>query len=595
LCVMLLFALLLGSISAAAAELPAKKSLTVYAGQEEKPSAMGGETKKAQDGAAEDTAVGNDLVALLLQVGNDNVFTGEVLEPLEKKAGMAAAPRYAENGAILVPLESLANRLGKKVVWNANKTKVILTDEKTRLYFTQGSWSYQAGGESFVMPTPAVTQDGVFYIPLLTLGKFQDVYFHTFGFYDGGYISITNYPVSAQDKAGTPHDNYNAQAPDEALAERQKQAIKVFGPNVGLFEAQTVFLRRESRHALVGGKEADLCQKGGSIMPHQSADGYLMVPIEFCAKAFGGTYEKRPDGSSVVTCNGHTAVFPTENGYFTVDGRRKNHPYCGGALKDGVAYCSVYSFTTAFGLYGYANGATKGIVLTPYNLASRQDLQERAWSRISTLQLGRYEDAKGYLALTFDDGPSGEITTRLLDGLKKRDVHATFFLCNYRIQSYPDLLPRYLKEGHEIGNHSANHTILTTCDTGRLASELDQTNFSIEKYAGVKPTLMRPPGGGYNGAVLSAAADRDMSCVMWSIDPQDWKYHDRQTVAQSILSHVKDGDIILLHDMYNTSVDAALLVIDTLQAQGYCFVTVSELADIKGVDLAPGGVYAQIR
>lgn len=86
-----------------------------------------------------------------------------------------------------------------------------------------------------------------------------------------------------------------------------------------------------------------------------------------------------------------------------------------------------------------------------------------------------------------------------------------------------------------------------------------------------------------------------MSCILWSVDPMDWKYHNTQTVVQNILSTVKDGDIILLHDMYNTSVDAALSIIDTLQAQGYCFVTVSELASIKETTLTPGAVYSQLR
>ena len=371
--------------------------------------------------------------------------------------------------------------------------------------------------------------------------------------------------------------------------------IEALGPNVGLFETTSLFLRRDSRHAIVQGAEADLCQKGDSLAAYQSEDGYLMVPVAFCAEALGGTSSLQQDGSSVVSYRGHTAVFPAENGYITVDGNRKEHPYFGGCIKDGRAYCSVYALTTALGLYGYADSQTKGILITPYNLAQLEDLLKRAWNEIAALQLKRYEDAKGYLALTFDDGPSGEITSRLLDGLKQRDVHATFFLCNYRIQTFPGNMSRYLAEGHELGNHSANHTILTGCDADTLARELDATNSAIEKATGVKPTLMRPPGGGYNGTVLSALKDRQMSCILWSVDPMDWKYHNTQTVVQNILSTVKDGDIILLHDMYNTSVDAALSIIDTLQAQGYCFVTVSELASIKETTLTPGAVYSQLR
>ena len=111
----------------------------------------------------------------------------------------------------------------------------------------------------------------------------------------------------------------------------------------------------------------------------------------------------------------------------------------------------------------------------------------------------------GYVALTFDDGPSGPITERLLDGLKERGVHATFFLCGYRMEEYPAPLPRYLTEGHELGVHSTVHADLTRLSPGDLHRDLEGTARAIEAATGVRPTLLRPPGGAYNEAVLEAA------------------------------------------------------------------------------------------
>ena len=154
-------------------------------------------------------------------------------------------------------------------------------------------------------------------------------------------------------------------------------------------------------------------------------------------------------------------------------------------------------------------------------------------------------------------------------------------------------MSRYLAEGHEIGNHSATHATLTTCSASKLSSELDNTNAALNAWTGVTPTLMRPPGGAYNSTVLSALKARGMSCILWSVDSQDWLLRDRTKILNRVLPEIGDGDIVLFHDMSNVSVDTALELIDTLQAQGYRFVTVSELAEIKGVTMTPGTVYRQ--
>ena len=201
----------------------------------------------------------------------------------------------------------------------------------------------------------------------------------------------------------------------------------------------------------------------------------------------------------------------------------------------------------------------------------------------------------GYVALTFDDGPSGPITERLLDGLKERGVHATFFLCGYRMEQYPAPVPRYLAEGHELGVHSTVHANLTKLSPGDLRRDLSDTVRAIETSAGVRPTLLRPPGGAYNEAVLEAAEAKGLSVILWSVDTRDWAARDADTVLSAMGRGVSDGDIILMHDMSQGSVDAALSLADDLRARGFVLVTVSQLAALRHRAMQPGRVYRNFR
>lgn len=198
-----------------------------------------------------------------------------------------------------------------------------------------------------------------------------------------------------------------------------------------------------------------------------------------------------------------------------------------------------------------------------------------------------------YVALTFDDGPTAGVTARLLDGLRERFVPATFFLCGYRMDRCPELLRRMADEGHELGIHGQTHRYLHDCPAETVRQELTATADRIADLCGVRPTLFRPPGGLTGGAVKPTAAELGLSIILWSVDPQDWATHDSGTVVQRILSTVKDGDIILLHDLSDSSVAAAMTVIDTLEAEGYRFCTVSELAFLRGTVPRAGEVYCR--
>ena len=200
------------------------------------------------------------------------------------------------------------------------------------------------------------------------------------------------------------------------------------------------------------------------------------------------------------------------------------------------------------------------------------------------------QEAK-YVALTFDDGPSGKFTRQLLDGLYDRGVQATFLLCGYRMRDYPDLTRRIYDEGHEIGYHGFTHKNMKTMSRREIARELTDSQALLPE--GCRPVFLRPPGGCCSDAVRQVAEARNLAIVNWSVDPRDWATHDTAAVERSVLKNIKDGDIVLLHDMSASSVQAALDIIDVLLEQEYEIVTVSCLARLREAKLKPGQTYSR--
>ncbi len=198
-----------------------------------------------------------------------------------------------------------------------------------------------------------------------------------------------------------------------------------------------------------------------------------------------------------------------------------------------------------------------------------------------------------YVALTFDDGPSGRFTRRLLEGLESRDVKVTFFLCGYRLKEYPGIAGEIFAQGHEIGLHGYSHQDMSKMSYDQLAREIRENLALLPTDC--DPVLLRPPGGSNSKAVDQAAKDAGLALVKWSVDPRDWATHDATAVETAVVDTVQPGDIILMHDMCDCSVDAALAIIDRLQGQGFRFVTVSELAALSGTELTPGVMYTAFR
>ena len=197
------------------------------------------------------------------------------------------------------------------------------------------------------------------------------------------------------------------------------------------------------------------------------------------------------------------------------------------------------------------------------------------------------------VALTFDDGPSGRFTRRLLDGLEQRNVPATFLLCGYRIAQYPKETARIIEEGHEIGLHGYSHAPMNLMDRRRLQKELQDTLALLPKDCPV--AFLRPPGGTLNAQVRAVAAENGLAILSWSVDPRDWEVRDAAAIERSVVDRVEDGDVILLHDMSDSSVDAALSIVDKLLEKGFRFVTVSQLARSKKIAPQPGKSYGRFR
>lgn len=178
------------------------------------------------------------------------------------------------------------------------------------------------------------------------------------------------------------------------------------------------------------------------------------------------------------------------------------------------------------------------------------------------------------VALTFDDGPHPQFTEPLLDGLKKRGVHATFFVTGENAQLYPDIIKRMNEEGHMIGNHTYSHIQLTAGNREKFKQELIKTNEIITNITGKEVLYVRPPYGTWD---KSFETELNMFPVLWNVDPLDWCSNDASCIARKVLKDVDENDIILMHDYYQTSVTAALQIVDELQRQGYTFVTVEEI------------------
>ena len=195
------------------------------------------------------------------------------------------------------------------------------------------------------------------------------------------------------------------------------------------------------------------------------------------------------------------------------------------------------------------------------------------------------------IALTFDDGPNYN-TGKVLDVLAKYNVKATFFVLGSKAKDNKKILKREYDSGMEIGNHTFNHLLLTKYKENVIKDEIDKTSSVIFEVTGRYPKLLRPSYGVYNNIVKKIG---NMPIIIWDIDTLDWKYHNSKRIASKVINKVKDGDIILMHDIYSATANSLNIIIPELQNRGYTFVTIPELFYYKEITLEKGMVYGYAR
>ncbi|MFQ9918987.1 MAG: polysaccharide deacetylase family protein [Flavonifractor plautii] len=192
------------------------------------------------------------------------------------------------------------------------------------------------------------------------------------------------------------------------------------------------------------------------------------------------------------------------------------------------------------------------------------------------------------IALTFDDGPRRSTTTRLLDGLSERGVKATFFLIGAQIENNGDVVRRMDEEGHQIGIHTFDHVKLTDLSRMILRRPGGDHPGPAQVHPGPQRLPAPPPYGMLDESVKAWAG---CPIILWSIDPEDWRDQNTDRVVREVVAGARDGGIILMHDIFPESVDAALQIVDQLHQQGYLFCTVDELFAARGLPLEAGEMY----
>lgn len=201
------------------------------------------------------------------------------------------------------------------------------------------------------------------------------------------------------------------------------------------------------------------------------------------------------------------------------------------------------------------------------------------------------EENKKYIAFTFDDGPS-EYTTRLVDAFVMNDSKGTFFMLGSRMKNNEEIV-RYVSDNNmEVGSHSYSHKYLTSLSDEELLEEINSVTILYKEITGKDINLLRPPYGSIDNKLQEMSM---FPLVTWSIDPYDWLHKDKEFVKNHILSHAYDGAIVIMHDLYETTIEAVKELIPELKASGYELVTVSELAKIKGKTLTPGEIIKEIK
>ncbi len=226
---------------------------------------------------------------------------------------------------------------------------------------------------------------------------------------------------------------------------------------------------------------------------------------------------------------------------------------------------------------GYRTPSIRGPIPRNPDLSLGNDFSKKSGISFSQVLV-----SGNYIAMTFDDGPHPQNTPRLLDMLRARNIKATFYVIGRSVDLYPQVVRRTVAEGHEIGNHSNTHRLLSKLSDDEIRSELSHCRDAVGRAAGVQPRTMRPPYGGLLQRQREMVyAEFGYPIILWSADPLDWKRPGAQVISSRILTAASAGGIVLAHDLHSQTVDAMPATLDALLHRGFKFVTVSQLLAMK--------------
>lgn len=195
------------------------------------------------------------------------------------------------------------------------------------------------------------------------------------------------------------------------------------------------------------------------------------------------------------------------------------------------------------------------------------------------------------VAFTFDDGPS-KYTLDIANILEEYNASATFFEVGYNIKAHPEITKELSERGFEIANHTTDHSKLTKLTEAKYLSKINDNNAIFKELTGKDMPYLRPPYGSYNDKIKAKAG---VPIVTWSLDTRDWESRNKDKVIEMVINNIKEGDIILFHDLYESTRDAVKELMPLLKEQGYQAVSVGELFKSKGITLEAGTSYRYAR
>lgn len=534
---------------------------------------------------------GGDQNQLVYQVDNTRAWQDGKAVDLG-----AAAPYRNTSGVVYVSMSSLCDNLGMELTWDEASKTASTQFKQDKISIQAGSTTLRFNEENKTMAAAPEVKDGVVFAPVRDICEAFSWQVGELGADQGDLVVVSQSKKELDEKR---------------LGKIAEKALKVLGPSEQQVTAGSIIMRTDSDKLVADGENRQMTEEEGKRGTAAiEVDSTRYVPLKAAITALGGSASFDGKSEWTVEYNGIQSTVQS-NGKAKVDGDRIR----GDGIEvyqdeeSGKFYVSAELFAALTGknytdlgegAYAFTNMPLDGFDSQKAYLSSME-------SGLTQAVGADIPEADVYVALTFDDGPTGSkdgypdgMTATLLDGLKERGAHATFFMCGYRLKDFHSHCARYLAEGHELGNHTMNHPMqmLPAMSEEEIREEVESNSQLIEQYCGERPTVMRPVGGAYDDKVKAVMKELGLPIINWDVDTLDWKTKtDPVSVKNNIINQVEDGSVVLMHDLYSGTIEGVLAAIDELQSRTdktYAFVTVSELAAVKGVSLEPGQVYTKI-